>query len=95
MPRYVLYGIRPELESMGIGEGYRDVESREPVATFDTPEQAKAYVEASKKRSWKPYISSYRYEEIDKQFKKKSLLSYYAYAEIEEEIEIPHNPELP
>lgn len=94
MSRYVLYGIRPELESLGIGEGYREVDTKEAVATFDSQELAEAYVEASKKRSWKAYVSSYRYEEINKQFKKSSLLSYYAYTEIELEEELPHNPSI-
>lgn len=94
MPRWILYGTRTELESRGIGEGYDDVEVREPVATFDSREQAEDYIRASKKRSYQDYMSSWRYDNIKKQFKAKSLLYYFAHAEVEEETELPHNPEL-
>jgi hypothetical protein len=94
MSKVVLYGVCYELESLGIGEGYRDHEVREALATFDDERLAKAYIKKSKLKSYSEWNrTSTRYPR--KQFRATSLLHYYTDAEIETYVAPtipPHNP---
>lgn len=78
---FELYGMRTEY----VGRDYGDYDIRILIATFDTMEAAKAYVEAS-------FVPPGERLNKRRPYHPASVLGAYTDYEIEEGAGIPHNP---
>ena len=88
---YVLIGIDEYIQNEtheGLVFGY----NREPLATFDSNEEAEKYIEDSKTEDYTKYHLSWRNKY--RIYKKKSLLYGYSDAEIWNMKDTEHNPKL-
>jgi len=81
---YILYGINVYTYQEYIGGDFVENEDRIPVASFDTFDQATAYIQKAKK-CVPDYACPYRED---------TVLGGYRDSDIEELGEIPHCPEV-